>query len=74
MRVYAISEMVFTEVLCVFRRLPTLSRRQKKVLAENADYVQNFVHKKKVQIRIWAKSQLLSHQQWHNYQYAVTLV
>ncbi|KAI0230641.1 hypothetical protein LSAT2_019047 [Lamellibrachia satsuma] len=32
------------------RRLPTLSRRQKKVLAENADYVQNFVHKKKQQL------------------------
>ncbi|KAK2175344.1 hypothetical protein NP493_735g00013 [Ridgeia piscesae] len=32
------------------RRVPTLSRRQKKVLAENADYVQNYVHKKKQQL------------------------
>ena len=37
--------------LC-FRRLPTLSRRQKKVLAENVDYVQSYVHKKKVRAQL----------------------
>jgi len=35
---------------CMFRKRQTLSRRQKKELTENRDYVKNFVKTKKVSL------------------------